>query len=104
MVLESTLESLVSWTARKSNQSILKEISPESALEGLMLHKEPSSYTKNLVHSKHIHVCEMNNMHVRTSNAITLLYLIQRLVEARLTHQPRDPPYCPEEPNSTDGF
>ena len=25
------------WTARKSNQSILKEISPEYALEGLML-------------------------------------------------------------------
>ena len=28
---------LVSWTARKSNQSILKEISPEYSLEGLML-------------------------------------------------------------------
>ena len=27
----------VSWTARKSNQSILKEISPEYSLEGLML-------------------------------------------------------------------
>ena len=27
----------VPWTARKSNQSILKEISPESSLEGLML-------------------------------------------------------------------
>ena len=27
----------VSWTARKSNQSILKEISPECSLEGLML-------------------------------------------------------------------
>ena len=27
----------VSWTARKSNQSILKEISPEYLLEGLML-------------------------------------------------------------------
>ena len=27
----------VSWTARRSNQSILKEISPESSLEGLML-------------------------------------------------------------------
>ena len=25
------------WTARRSNQSILKEISPESSLEGLML-------------------------------------------------------------------
>ena len=27
----------VSWTTRRSNQSILKEISPESSLEGLML-------------------------------------------------------------------
>ena len=27
----------VSWTAKRSNQSILKEISPEHSLEGLML-------------------------------------------------------------------
>ena len=27
----------VSWTTRRSNQSILKEISPEYSLEGLML-------------------------------------------------------------------
>ena len=27
----------VSWTARRSNQSLLKEISPEYSLEGLML-------------------------------------------------------------------
>ena len=27
----------VRWTARRSNQSILKEISPEYSLEGLML-------------------------------------------------------------------
>ena len=27
----------VSWTARRSNQSTLKEISPEYSLEGLML-------------------------------------------------------------------
>ena len=30
----------VPWTARKSNQSILKEISPECTLEGLMLKLE----------------------------------------------------------------
>ena len=30
----------VSWTARRSNQSILKEISPEQSLEGLMLKLE----------------------------------------------------------------
>ena len=35
MVLEKTLES--SWTARRSNQSVLKGISPEYSLEGLML-------------------------------------------------------------------
>ena len=35
MVLEKTLES--SWTARRSNQFILQEISPEYSLEGLIL-------------------------------------------------------------------
>ena len=35
MVLEKTLES--PWTARRSNQTILKEISPGCSLEGLML-------------------------------------------------------------------
>ena len=35
MVLEKTLESL--WIARRSNQSILKEISPGCSLEGLTL-------------------------------------------------------------------
>ena len=35
MVLEKTLES--PWTARRSNQSTLKETSPEYSLEGLML-------------------------------------------------------------------
>ena len=37
-MLEKTPESpLDPWTARRSNQSILKEISPEYSLEGLML-------------------------------------------------------------------
>ena len=35
MVLEKTLES--PWTASRSNQSILKEISPGISLEGMML-------------------------------------------------------------------
>ena len=34
-MLEKTLES--PWTARRSNQSILKEINPEYSLEGLMM-------------------------------------------------------------------
>ena len=36
MVLEKTLDTQP-WTARRSNQSILKEISPGCLLEGLML-------------------------------------------------------------------
>ena len=35
MVLEKTLES--PWTSRRSNQFILKEISPGCSLEGMML-------------------------------------------------------------------
>ena len=35
MVLEKTLE--IPWTARRSSQSILREISPGISLEGLML-------------------------------------------------------------------
>ena len=34
-MLEKTLEG--PWTARRSNQSILKEINPEHSLEGLLL-------------------------------------------------------------------
>ena len=35
-MVEKTLER-VPWTAKRSNQSILKEISPEYSLEGLVL-------------------------------------------------------------------
>ena len=38
----------VPWTARRSNQSILKEISPEYSLEGLML-KVKSQYFGQLM-------------------------------------------------------
>ena len=34
----------VPWTARKSNQSILKEISPEYSFEGLMLKLKLQSF------------------------------------------------------------
>ena len=34
----------VPWTARRSNQSILKEISPEYSLEGLMLKMKLQSF------------------------------------------------------------
>ena len=42
MVLEKTLE--VPWTARRSNQSIVKEIIPEYSLEGLMLKLKLQSF------------------------------------------------------------
>ena len=42
MVLESFLR--VPWTARRSNQSILKEINPEYSLEGLMLKLKLQSF------------------------------------------------------------
>ena len=34
----------VPWTARRSNQSILKEISPQCSLEGLMLKLKPDYF------------------------------------------------------------
>ena len=37
-------DSRIPWTARRSNQSILKEISPEYSLEGLMLKLKPQSF------------------------------------------------------------
>ena len=42
MVLEKTLES--PGTVKRSNQSILKEINPESSLEGLMLKLKLQSF------------------------------------------------------------
>ena len=49
----------VPWTARRSNQSVLKEISPEYSLEGLMLKlklqyfghlmRRPDSFEKTLM-------------------------------------------------------
>ena len=34
----------VLWTARRSDQSILKEINPEYSLEGLMLKLKPQNF------------------------------------------------------------
>jgi len=44
----------VPWTARRSNQSILKEINPEHSLEGLMLKLQyfPNSLEKTLMLGK----------------------------------------------------
>ena len=38
----------VPWTARRSNQSILKEINPEYSLEGLMLKLKPILWSPNV--------------------------------------------------------
>ena len=43
MVRKKTLER-VPWTARRSNQSSLKEINPEYSLEGLMLKLQYSGH------------------------------------------------------------
>ena len=53
VVLEKTLESL--FTARRSNHSILKEISPEYSLEGLMVklkHQTLATWCEELIHLK----------------------------------------------------
>ena len=47
MVLEKLLR--VPWTARRSNQSILKEISPGISLEGMMLIKRKLQYFGHLM-------------------------------------------------------
>ena len=51
MVLEKTLGA--PWTARRANQSILKEINPEYSLEGLML-KLKLQYFGHLMQSRFI--------------------------------------------------
>ena len=44
MLLRNWTEVRVPWTSRRSNQSILKEISPEYSLEGLMLKLKLESF------------------------------------------------------------
>ena len=41
----------VPWTARRSNQSILKEVSPEYSLEGLMLNLQSFGYLMRRIDS-----------------------------------------------------
>ena len=43
----------VTWTSRRSNQSILKKINPECSLEGLML-KLKLQYSNELTHWKRL--------------------------------------------------
>ena len=48
----------IPWTARRSNQSILKEISPEYSLERLMLKLKLATWCKELTHLKRPWCCE----------------------------------------------
>ena len=45
----------VPWTSRRSNQSILKEISPEYSLEGLMLKMELQSFGHLMQRANSLH-------------------------------------------------
>ena len=54
----------VPWTTRRTNQSILKEISPECSLEGLMLKLKLQNFDhllKKLIHQKRPRFCERWN-------------------------------------------
>ena len=54
----------VPWTARITNQSILKEMSPEYSLEGLMLKLKLQNFDhllKKLIHQKRPRFCERWN-------------------------------------------
>ena len=71
----------VPWTARRSNQSILKEISPECSLEGLMLKlnlqsfghlmQRTDSFEKTLMLGKIEHWREMGQQGMRWLDDIT---------------------------------
>ena len=71
----------VPWTARRSNQSILKEISPEYSLEGLMLKlklqylghlmRRADSFKKTLVLGKFEGGRRRGQQRIRWLNAIT---------------------------------
>ena len=45
----------VSWTARRSNQSVLKEINPEYSLEGLMLKLKLQYFGHLMLRAGHDH-------------------------------------------------
>ena len=52
----------VPWTARISNQSILKEISPEYSLEGLMVKLNSGYYFSH----RHAHKCVINHIYANS--------------------------------------
>ena len=60
----------VPWTARISNQSILKEISPEYSLEGLMVKLNSGYYFSH----RHAHKCVINHIYAN-SYIIILIHI-----------------------------
>ena len=44
---------IVPWTARRSNQSILKEINPEYSLEGLIMEKPKLTLRSDIIWGNH---------------------------------------------------
>ena len=61
----------VPWTARRSNQSILREINPEYSLEGLML---------KLQYFSHL---------MRTANSLEISLMLGKIESRRRVHQRR---------------
>ena len=65
----------VPWTARRSNHSILKEISPGCSLEGLMLKLKPSELNSSIpVHFSSL-IPKMSMFTLAISCLTTLIYL-----------------------------
>ena len=84
----------VSWTARKSNQSIRKEISPEYSLEGLMLRlklqyfghlmQRPNSLEKTLMLRKIEGRRRRGCQRIRRLDGITDLMMSSKMFEHSL--------------------
>ena len=62
MVLEKTLESPL--TVRRSNHSVLKEVSPECSLEGLMLKLKLQYFGKLLDRTERLNITEKSLLSV----------------------------------------
>ena len=56
----------VPWTARRSNQSILKEISPEYSMEGLMLKLKLQYFSEVLEFSNQLHLMQRTDSLAKT--------------------------------------
>ena len=82
----------VSWTARRSSQSILKEIGPEYSLEGLML-KLKLQYFGHLMPPNHLILCHpllllpSILLSIRVFSNESVLHQVAKVLEFQLQHQ-----------------